>query len=208
MDYNTTRGPLTISEYGRNIHNMIAYICTIEDREKRTKAAKFIVSVMGQMHPNVKELADYKHKLWDHLFIISDFKLDVDSPYPPPPPLTLSTKPEKVQYHEKEIEFKHYGKIIAMLIEKATEYENGTEKDALVRAIANQMKKSYLNYNRESVNDDLIEKHLDILSQSRLKLHEDMRLTATNDILAARNKKKKPFRPKGDNSFKGRKKPQ
>ena len=95
-----------------------------------------------------------------------------------------------------------------MLIEKATEYENGPEKDALVRAIANQMKKSYLNYNRESVNDDLIEKHLDILSESRLKLHEDMRLTATNDILAARNKKKKPFRPKGDNSFKGRKKPQ
>jgi len=193
MEYNTTREQMFIPEYGRNIQKMIQYICTIEDREKRTKYAKFIVNVMAQMHPSVKEGGDYKHKLWDHLFIIADFKLDVDAPYPPPPPLSLSTKPEHLSYHDKEIEFKHYGKNIALMIEKATDYEDGPEKDALVNAIANHMKKSYLNWNRESVNDELIEKHLNVLSKDKLKLNQDFRFTNTNDILA-RNKKKKPFR--------------
>lgn len=200
MEYNTTREMMLIPEYGRNIQNMIQYICTIEDREKRNKAAKFIVNVMGQMHPTVKESGDFKHKLWDHMFIIADFKLDVDAPYPPPPPLSLSTKPEHLSYHDKEIEFKHYGKNIALMIEKATEYEDGPEKDALVHAIANHMKKSYLNWNRESVNDELIEKHLNMLSKDLLKLNQDFRFTHTNDILA-QNQKRKPFRQGPDRNF-------
>lgn len=194
MEYNTTREQMVIPEYGRNIQKMIQYICTIEDREKRTRAAKFIVSVMAQMHPGVKESGDYKHKLWDHMVIIADFKLDVDAPYPPPPPLSLSAKPEHLTYHDKEIEFKHYGKNIAQMLEKAIEYPDGPEKDALVHAIANHMKKSYLNWNRESVSDDLIESHLATLSKGKLKLHEDFRFTNTNEILA-RNKKRKPYRP-------------
>ncbi|HNW74571.1 MAG: DUF4290 domain-containing protein [Bacteroidales bacterium] len=200
MEYNTTREAMFIPEYGRNIQRMIQYICTIEDREKRNQAAKFIINVMAQMHPGVKESGDYKHKLWDHLFIISDFKLDVDAPFPPPPPLSLSTKPEHLSYHDKEIEFKHYGKNIALMIEKATEYTEGAEKDALVHAIANHMKKSYLNWNRESVNDELIEKHLEILSKDQLKLHQDFRFTHTNDILA-QNQKRKPFRQGPERNF-------
>ena len=200
MDYNTTRPAMTIPEYGRNIQDMILYTCTIEDREKRTKAAKFIVNIMAQMHPQVKDTIDYKRKLWDHMYIISNFNLDVDSPFPPPPPLTLSTKPEKISYHDKEIEFKHYGKNIALIIEKATEFAEGEEKDALVKAIAIQLKKSYLSWNRESVNDELIEEHLSILSKGKLKLKEDVRLTTTSDLLA-RNKMKKPFRQnKGGNN--------
>ena len=207
MEYNTTRGPLLISEYGRNIQKMIDYITTIEDREKRTKAAKFIVNVMSQMHPQVRDTVDYKHKLWDHLFFMSDFHLDVDPPYPPPPPLTLSTKPERIPYHNKEIQFRHYGKNIALIIEKATEYEEGPEKDALVKTIANHLKKSYLNWNRESVTDELIEDHLKALSANKLKLHEAIKLTTTNDILA-RNKKRKFIKPKdnGNSTLKGRKK--
>ncbi len=212
MDYNTSRPSMIIPEYGRNIQDMIQYTCTIEDREKRNKAARFIINVMGQMHPQIKDSADYKRKLWDHLHIISDFKMDVDAPFPPPPPLTLSTKPEKVSYHDKEIEFKHYGKNIAIIIEKAAEYPEGDEKDALVKTIAIHLKKSYLNWNRESVADDLIEEHLKILSKGRLKLKEDVRLTTTNDLLA-RNKPRKPFRPKqsggkgqGQNAQRGRKK--
>jgi hypothetical protein len=210
MEYNTTRELLTISEYGRNIQEMIQYCCTIEDRETRTKTAKFIVNVMAQMTPQAKEVADYKHKLWDHIFIISEFKLDVDAPFPPPPPLTLSTKPEHISYHDKEIEFRHYGKNIAMIIEKACEYEDGPEKDALVHAIAIQLKKSYLNWNRDSVTDEVIEEHLRILSGGKLKLQEDMRLTATQDLLN-RNKPRKPFRPKSNGSsqnFRPRKKQQ
>lgn len=206
MEYNTTREPMFIPEYGRNIQRMIEYITTIEDREKRTKAAKFIVSVMAQMHPQVRDSADYKHKLWDHLFIISDFKLDVDGPYSPPPPLTMSTKPEHILYHDKEVEFRHYGKITAMMIDKATEYEDGPEKDALVSALANQMKKSYLTWNRDSVSDDLIEVQLNTLSKGKLKLHQDLKLATTNDILSSsKPKKRKNFRPK-DNMYKGRKK--
>ena len=158
---------MIIPEYGRNIQEMILFTCTVEDREKRNKAAKFIVNIMAQMHPQVKDTIDYKRKLWDHMYIISNFQLDVDSPFPPPPPLTLSEKPEKISYHDKEIEFKHYGKNIAMIIEKATEFPEGPEKDALVKAIAIHLKKSYLNWNRESVTDELIEEHLKILSKGR-----------------------------------------
>ncbi len=207
MEYNTKRGPMVIAEYGRNIQKMIEYITTIEDREKRTKAAHFIVNVMAQMHPQVKESGDFKHKLWDHLYIISNFKLDVDSPYPPPPLQTLSTKPDLISYHNTNIKFRHYGKNITLMIEKAAEYEEGPEKDALAKAIANHMKKSYLAWNRESVTDDLIEEQLRVLSKDKLKLHKDAKLTATNDILA-RNKKRRPFRQKDDKTqmYRGRKK--
>jgi hypothetical protein len=186
---------MIIPEYGRNIQDMIEYACSIEDREKRTKTAKFIINVMAQMNPLVRDSVDYKHKLWDHLYIISDFKMDVDSPYPPPSPLTLSAKPERLSYHDKDIEFRHYGKNIALIIEKAIAYEEGPEKDALVRTIAIHLKKSYLNWNRDSVADELIEDHLRILSHGQLKLKEDVRLTTTSDLLA-RNKPRKPFRPK------------
>jgi hypothetical protein len=208
MEYNTTRKQMVIPEYGRNIQEMIEYTCAIEDREKRTKSAKFIINVMSQMHPQVRDSVDYKHKLWDHLHIIADFKLDVDAPYPPPSPLTLSTKPEHLSYHDKEIEYRHYGKNIALIIEKAIEYDEGPEKDALVKTIAIHLKKSYLNWNRDSVSDELIEEHLRVLSQGKLKLKEDVRLTTTSDLLA-RNKPRKPFRPKpsgNNNAQRGRKK--
>ena len=195
MEYNTQRKSMIIPEYGRNIQEMIEYTCSIEDREKRTRSAKFIISVMSQMHPQVRDSVDYKHKLWNHLHIIADFKLDVDTPYPPPSPLTLSTKPEHLSYHDKEIAFRHYGKNIALIIEKAIRYEKGPEKDALVKTIAIHLKKSYLNWNRESVTDELIEEHLRILSQRKLKLKDDVRLTTTSNLLA-RNKPRKPFRPK------------
>jgi hypothetical protein len=195
MEYNTTRKAMVIPEYGRNIQDMIQYTCSIEDREKRTRTAKFIINVMAQMNPQVRDSVDYKHKLWDHLYIISDFKMDVDAPYPPPSPLTLSTKPEHLSYHDKEIDFRHYGKNIALIIEKAIEYPEGPEKDALTKTIAIHLKKSYLNWNRDSVNDELIEEHLRILSGGKLKLKEDMKLTTTSDLLA-KNKQRKPFRPK------------
>ena len=207
MEYNTTRDPMIIAEYGRNIQNMIEYITTIEDREKRSKAANFIVDVMAQMHPKVKESGDFKHKLWDHLYIISDFKLDVDSPFQPPPLQALSTKPETLSYHDAKIKYRHYGKNITLMIEKAAEYDEGPEKDALAKAIANHMKKSYLAWNRESVTDDLIEEQLKVLSDDKVKLGKDTKLTSTNDILA-RNKKRRPFRQKDDKnqSYRGRKK--
>lgn len=190
MEYNTSRNKLMISEYGRNIQKMVEYLLTIDDREKRTQLAKFIVQVMGQMNPQSRDIGESKHKLWDHLFIISDYKLDVDSPFPQPTLLEINKKPNRLEYRSGDIKFRHYGKNIIAIIEKANDYPEGPEKEALVKTIANHMKKSYLTWNRESVSDDLITTHLKALSEDKLVLGEDVRLNQTHDILAMSKKKK------------------
>jgi hypothetical protein len=191
MEYNTTRDKLLISEYGRNVQKLVKLAMEIEDRELRTRFAKNIVQIMGQINPSVRDSGDFRHKLWDHLYIISDFKLDVDSPYPPPSRDVLEAKPERLSYSANNIRFKIYGSNIEKIIEKASTFENGPEKDALVHAIANHLKKSYLSWNRESVDDDQIFEHLRDLSNGNLVLKEELRLHSTNEILL-RNKKKKP----------------
>jgi hypothetical protein len=191
-------------EYGRNIQKMILYAITVEDRAKRTKVATTIVNIMAQMHPRVKESGDYKQKLWDHLYIISDFKLDVDSPYPPPPKDVLYHKPQPISYSDGDIKYRHYGYNIQKIIEKAIAYDDGPEKDALIKTIANHMKKSYLNWNRESVNDELIYKHLEELSAGKLELADDVKLNETNEILARNRKKKFPEKGRRDYSQNGK----
>jgi len=205
MEYNSQRVKLIIPEYGRNIQKMVDYTITIEDREKRTNAAKFIVSVMASMNSQNRDSADYKQTLWDHLYIISKFLLDVDSPYPMPEKDTLERKPDKVQYSDKRIRLRHYGKNIEAIINKAIAYEDGPEKVALILTIANHLKKSYLNWNRESVDDEAIASHLELLSGGKLTLTEDQKLTATSDILSRNKPKKKKFPPRSkDNSGKRR----
>lgn len=188
MEYNTARDHLIIPEYGRNIQKMVNYAITIEDRERRTEAARAIVVSMAQMNPAIKDTSDFTQVLWDHLYIISDFKLDVDGPFPPPSKEKLSKKPDKIAYSDKIIELRHYGKNLIKMIEAATEFEDGEEKEALVVAIANQMKKSYLKWNRESVTDQVIEKHLTELSKGKLTLPKETVLIATSDVVQ-RNKK-------------------
>jgi hypothetical protein len=163
---------------------MIEYILTIESKEKRTRLATFIVEVMSQMHPQVKETSDYKQKMWDHLHIISDFNLDVDCPFPIPTKQALAEKPQCIPYQDNNIKFKQYGKNLELIIAKAIELEDGEEKDAFIKLIANHLKKSYLNWNRDSVNDELIIEHLELLSGGKLKLPKNARLLHTGDILA------------------------
>ncbi len=208
MKYNTTRSHLVIPEYGRNIQNMIEYAITIEDRDTRNRLAFVIVNIMGQLNPHLREAANYKQKLWDHLFIISDFKLDVDSPYTKPSPEILTNKPVKPSYPNESIKFKPYGKNIENIIKKAIELEEGPEKELLTQTIANQLKKSYLSWNRDSVNDDLIIQHLSTLSGNNLKLSEEFKLEATSDIIfrnGQNNIKRKPMKPfikkKKNNNF-------
>ena len=184
MEYNTTREILPITEYGRNIKKMIDYAITVDDREKRNKMARTIVNVMSMVNPQMRDNNEFKHKLWDHLFILSDFKLDVDSPYPVPSKIMIDHKPEKILYPTYNIAFKHYGNNIERIIKKAIEMEDGEHKDALVKTIANHLKKSYLNWNRESVTDEVIAAHLELLSGGKLKLGEDVKLSETRDILA------------------------
>ncbi len=191
MEYNTARKHLIIPEYGRNIQKMVDYTITIEDREKRTKSAKVIIISMGQMNPSIKGTNDYEHVLWDHLHIISDFKLDVDSPFPVPSRDIFAKKASKVPYSDSNIKLRHYGKHILNIIEKACEYEEGDEKQALVFAIANQMKRSYLKWNRDAVNDHTIAKHLENLSNGKLILSEDAKLIAISEVIQKQKHQKK-----------------
>lgn len=183
MDYNTSRSKLVISEYGRNVQKMVEYAISLEDREARTRLANLIVNVMAQLNPTIREMNDYKQKLWDHLHIISGFRLDVDSPYPPPSRENLERKPEKVPYEYNGIKFRHYGKNIESIIKSAIELEDGPKKDELMVMIGNQLKKLYLNWNRESVTDEVIDAHLQELSDGKLRLPEGTVLTRSFDIL-------------------------
>lgn len=179
MEYNTSLPKMIIPEYGRNIQKMIDFAVTVADKEERNKVARAIIDVMGQLNPHLRDVTDFKHKLWDHLFIISEFKLDVDSPYPRPTPETFQTKPELLKYPSNDIRYKHYGKTVERIIEKAKEYPEGDERNALVEQIANLMKRSYLNWNRDSVNDEVILKQLSELSKGQLKLADNSSLRST-----------------------------
>ena len=182
--YNTERGQIIISEYGRNMQEMIRHLMEIEDRQKRTEAAKFIIAVMAQMNPQVKQSDDYIHKLWDHLYIISDYRLDVDSPFPPPAPLTESTKPHHVDYQNHDIKYGHYGYYMAKMIDIAAATESEDTRQALAHSIANQMKRNYLEWNGSVVNDQQIIEDLKVMSKCRLVLPEDTKLNGTNEILS------------------------
>ncbi|MCC7332292.1 MAG: DUF4290 domain-containing protein [Flavobacteriales bacterium] len=189
-DYNTSRPKMIIPEYGRNIQKMVEHAISVEDRAERNKVAQTIITVMGQLNPHLRDIVDFKHKLWDHLFIISDFKLDVDSPYPIPDKDIIFKKPEPLNYPQSNIRFKHYGKNVEEFIKEAIKMNDGDEKKTLVRYIANLMKKSYLTWNRESVDDDLIMSDLKLLSKGQLRIDDSFKLEQTNDILAMNTKKK------------------
>jgi hypothetical protein len=194
-DYNTSRNNLKLPEYGRNIQKMVEYLMSIEDRDLRNKMAYAVISVMGNMNPHLRDINDFKHKLWDHLFIMSDFKLDIDSPYKRPEPKVFNEKPRKVDYKTNEIKYKHYGRTLEMLINEASKFPDGEEKDQLVRIIANHMKKSYLTWNREVVSDNEIFKDLKELSGGKLDVGEEVKLNDSREILS-KNKRKRVVRKK------------
>lgn len=202
MEYNSTRTHLTIAEYGRNVQKMIDHATSLPTKEERTSAVNEIIKVMGQLNPHLRDVSDFTHKLWAHLFIMSDFKLDVDSPYPKPKPESLRKKPEKLLYPRDDIKFKHYGKTIEQIIKKAVEMKDGDEKEALIEVVANLMKRSYLTWNRDSVNDTVIFDHLRILSKEELKARPGFRLNETNEILASNKKRKRTDLPPGQNGEK------
>ena len=212
MDYNSQRSKLILAEYGRNVQNMVEYALTIEDREKRNRVAKTIVQVMSQLNPGSIENPDYWQKLWDQLIIISDFRLDIDSPYPKPSTEVLNLKSEKLRYRDRNFKYGHYGKNIEKIIRKASEIDDSAEKAIFVEAIANHLKKTYLTWNRDSVNDEVIYGHLDELSGGKLKLSDETQLQHTSDILARNatnnpnNIKKKKFTRQNNNNMRRKKK--
>ena len=174
MEYNTKLKRLALPEYGRNIQNMVDYCRTITNREERNRCAETVIGIMGNMFPELRDVNDFKHILWDHLAIMSDFKLDVDYPFEVIKKENLYKRPPDLPYDKKEMIYRHYGETLERLIFKASEMKEGEEKEVLIRLIANQMKKSYLMWNKDSVDNRKILKDLFDLSEGRIARYEPM----------------------------------
>jgi hypothetical protein len=174
---------MALPEYGRNVQKMVDHIKTIEDRAERNRAAKTIISIMGNLNPHLRDVGDFKHKLWDHLALIASFELDIDSPYPEPEPAKFVEKPKQVPYKQGDIRFLHYGRIIELMIDAACKLEEGDEKEYFTTLIVNQMKKSYITWNRGQVADEVIIKDMKLLSKGKLLMTEGVRILEVRELI-------------------------
>lgn len=189
LEYNTEREHLIIPEYGRHMQKMINYAKSIEDREERNKVAKAIIAVMGNMQPHLRDVPDFQHKLWDQLFIMSNFELDVDSPYERPTKELFEERPEPLKYPQNHPKYRFYGNNIKTMIDVANTWEEGELKEALVYTIANHMKKCFLNWNKDTVEDDVIYDHLFELSDGKINLKDsDEDLSDSSSLMRSKNK--------------------
>ena len=195
MEYNTTREKLILPEYGRNVQNMMSHAMEIKDREERNRATQAIIEVMGQLNPHLRDVDDYRHKLWTHLFLMSDFKLDVDSPYETPKPEVLNERPDQMSYPSGKIKFGHYGKYTEQLLKKATEIDDPEVKDSFKMAMANFMKKQYLVHNNGAVENHVIAENLNELSNGDLTVDNPDDLVSTNIVLKTMGLNKKFTKP-------------
>jgi hypothetical protein len=194
MIYNTNVKRLALPEYGRNIQNMVDYCLTIQQRDGRNRCANAIINIMGNMFPHLRDVNDFKHILWDHLAIMSDFKLDVDYPYEVIKKENLYNHPPVVPYSNTKMTYKHYGQILERLIDKAAQMEDKERKDALILMVANQMKKSFLIWNKDSIDDGKILNDLAELSGGKIIRYEDtLKLADINTLIdsSSNNKKNK-----------------
>jgi len=198
LEYNAERPHLIIPEYGRHLQKLINQATLIENKEERNKAAKYIIQVMGSLNPHLRDVPDFQHKLWDQIFIMSDFKLDVDSPYPIPTRDVINLKPERLEYPQKNPKYRFYGNNIKYMIDVANSWEDGEMKNALVKVIANHMKKSYLSWNKDTVTDVVIFEHLYELSKGKLNLLQSTEeLLNTNDLMRTNKKVSNKNLPQG-----------
>ena len=187
LEYNSTRKPLMIPEYGRNIQKMVEYCVAIPDRDERTKMAQLVVEIMALIHNiNIQNNAETLHKLWDHVFIISDFRLDVDAPFPKPEEKSLLFEPSKPAYNTETTngDYRNYGSNIRQFIQEVSDIEDGEEKTKLALLLANHMKKTYVAWNHDVIPDEVVLEHLYRFSRGRLALPADTVLISTNEIYA------------------------
>ena len=191
MEYNTQRKKMELPEYGRSVQNMVDYALTIEDRAERQRCANTIVNIMGSMFPHLRDVPDFKHKLWDHLAIMADFKLDIDYPFEVVKKEDLVMKPEKMEYPNGKIRYRHYGRFLEGMITKAVEVEDEVEKKRLLHMLAIQMKKSLNNWNKDGMEDQKIANDLREYTQGAIDLTvEDLGL---NEPRYNNNNQRKQF---------------
>ena len=184
MDYPTLQGKLMMPEYGRNVQKMVEHALTIDDREERTRCVNTIINIMGNLFPYLRDVSDFKHKLWDHIAIMSDFKLDIDYPYEIVKKENLHQRPESIPYKHSKITYMHYGRNLEDMIDCVSEYPEGDTKNELIRLLANQMKKCFLTWNKEVVDDKKIFDDLRELSNGKLDVSSDIfKLMESRDVL-------------------------
>lgn len=197
LEYNAERSHLIIPEYGRHIQKLVDHCVALENIEERNKMAKAIVDVMGNLQPHLRDVPDFKHKLWDQLFIMSDFKLEVDSPYEKPLKEELQAKPEPLKYPKSASKYRFYGNNIQTMIDTALTWDEGEAREALYFTIANHMKKCYLNWNKDTVEDKIIFKHLFELSKGAIDLqNSNETLSEVKDLMRKRKQSSNKPRPK------------
>ena len=205
MEYNTQRKKMELPEYGRSVQNMVDHALTIEDREERHRCANKIINIMGSMFPHLRDVPDFKHKLWDHLAIMSDFKLDIDYPFEIVKKEDLVMRPERLPYSTGDIRYRHYGRFLGELVKKAVEIEDEAERKALIRLLAIQMKKSLSNWNKDGMEDQKIVDDLREYSQGAIDLQvEDLQLNEPQRY-NNNNQRKQNFQRKQQNNFQRRK---
>ena len=205
MEYNTQRKKMELPEYGRSVQNMVDHALTIEDREERQRCANTIINIMGSMFPHLRDVPDFKHKLWDHLAIMSDFKLDIDYPFEIVKKEDLVMRPERLPYSTGDIRYRHYGRFLGELVKKAVEIEDEAERKALIRLLAIQMKNSLINWNKDGMEDQKIVDDLREYSQGAIDLQvEDLQLNEPQRY-NNNNQRKQNFQRKQQNNFQRRK---
>lgn len=169
MEYNTTRTQMLMPEYGRNVQSMAEYLLTIEDPAQRLKNAEAIIDIMAILNPQLKQIEDYRHKLWDHLYQMTDFKLQVESPYPAPTAEEIRRKPKVIPYPANKIRFRHLGRNLEQVLDKAVEETDPEKKQGFAQHLAYYMKLAYANWHKEPVQDDMVRAELAQISQGALQ---------------------------------------
>jgi len=203
LEYNTEREHLIIPEYGRHLQKMINHAKTRETKDERNRLAKAIIDVMGNLQPHLRDVPDFQHKLWDQLFIMADFDIDVDSPYDKPLKEVLQARPEPLKYPQNHPKYRFYGNNIKTMIDVAITWEDGEMKDALVYTIANHMKKCFLNWNKDTVEDGVIYDHLFELSNGKINLKDsDEDLSDANSLMRSKSRQGNKNSKKNNNKKK------
>lgn len=195
MEYNSSRDKLLLKEYGRHVQKIVEACVQVKDRDKRNQFARELIELMGQLNPHLRNVEDFRHKLWDHLFIMSDYKLDVDSPYPIKGREEIEKRPKRLPYPQSRIKYKHYGKNVETLVAKAIATEDPDKQLGFTQCIGNFMKLVYQNWSKDNVNDETIRNDIRLLSKGALQLSDEHDLNS----LARANRQKKPQ----DNNRKG-----
>ena len=197
LDYNTEREKLNMPEYGRHVQKMVEYVASLPDKEKRNEQIQSVIQVMGTLNPQLRDINDFKHKLWDHVQVISDFKIDIDSPYPTPTRESLSTAPSPIPLQKTPVKAAHYGRNIQNMIEVIAQREDDEVKTYMIKTLASYMKQQYLIWNKDSVSEETIFNDIHKLSDGRITVPEDVHIGMG---MTGGNNNNNNFRNKGKNN--------